>query len=182
MIDASSLDSLLFDCVNHSKYSEDLKQRLRDKISKSENLKLEYKNTVLKYRHLKKHYDGNIDGDEDGVYDDASDCDLDDTYFNDIVGDINISIEKLIRPPTEYNIFIMKTMHKLKANNPNLTNNDLFRSCVKLWQKIKKQPEVSKLLFKNVLNDINNIGITNDMCKVTNLVIKNKTDHCVNYK
>jgi acyl-ACP thioesterase len=49
MIDASSLDSLLFDCVNHSKYNENLKQRLRDNISKkskSENLKLEYKKVV----------------------------------------------------------------------------------------------------------------------------------------
>jgi hypothetical protein len=79
-------------------------------------------------------------------------------------------------------VFIKETVHKLKANNPNLTNDDLFISCVKLWEKIKKQPEVSKLLFKNVLNDINNIGIANDMCKITNLVIKNKTDQCINYK
>jgi hypothetical protein len=178
MIDPYSLDSLLFDCVNHSKYSEDLKQRLRNKISKSENLKLEYKKVVLKYRHLKKLYDDNTDN----VYYDACDSDLDDANFNDIVGDTNISIEKPIRPPTEYNIFIRETMVRLKASNPTMNNTDLMLSSAQLWQKIKKQPEVSKLQKLKVLHQIKANKITKDMLKATNLLIENKTNMSINYK
>jgi hypothetical protein len=70
-------------------------------------------------------------------------------------------------------------MAKLKASNP---EEKLMTLLILSTQKWNERKEISKLRFKNVLNDINNIGIADDMCKVTNLVIKNKTDHCVNYK
>ena len=52
IMNASSLDSLLMNCVNHSNYNDKLKSRLREKCNRSIVLKKDYKDLRNKYNIL----------------------------------------------------------------------------------------------------------------------------------
>ena len=141
-MNASSLDSLLMNCVNHSNYNDKLKSRLREKCNRSIVLKKDYKDlrnkyNILKYKFLKADFDTSELFDNNSDTESNTDSDID----NDIVKSTNTK-----KNSTEYNKFVIQTMSNLKTNHPNIIYNKLYKlSTLDSYNKQEYKMQIKKI-------------------------------------
>ncbi len=148
-MNASTLESLLQDLVNHSNHSEELKDKLRNKLCNYEKKEAELKSLKIRFNNVARELNGfNANG--FNAYED------DDEHGYIIIDEDDVEdephlIDRGPRPPTQYNTFIKNTMMRLKLENPTMKNIGLMSAAARKWNDAKIKMKEDKI---NLLKEI----------------------------
>ena len=146
-MNASTLESILQDLVNHSRYDENLKNKLRDKLNNYEQNEIKLKRIENEKRYNDEYSDENSD--EDSDEDESEGIDNEGNVPHLIIS----NSERVPRPPTQFSIFIKNTMSKLKMEKPELRNTELMIMASKKWNEEQDKIKQRKNnLFKEIVD------------------------------
>ncbi len=137
-MNATNDSGLLMDLVNHSNFKEETKERLREKLNKSEAIKEKY---ILLKEQCRSEYIS-VSDDEDEVNEEV-----------EKMVEVN---ERLIHRPNAYNIFVRQTMSELREIYPNKSGTELMTEAARMWvEKTKELKEVKKIIMSEIIGQQN---------------------------